>query len=379
MLQGCREEEADSDRQAGPDAEKPGAPGRPVDGPKRRLVLAVLIVTAVAVTGIVGLVGGRMVGADRLAHGAILAPATGVPFERRSPKISEGRAGFRAHHRSPFDDRPAGLAGSDEQPGVRLGADRPDRVDLERLAVLHELGAAGSTRPADGVYTRPAMLTLVLTRHGLTDRSDPEQHLGQGIDIGLSVAGRAQAAALAGRIADQHFDRIVSSHLLRARETAATVALGRPVEPDPRLAEMDYGAWEGRTYEQIDAVDAAGRAAWAADPGALACPGGESGADVAARARSFLVDLLGWAARLPGEDPVVLAVAHSTLNRVLLCVAVGIPVREYRRRFTQSQANLTVLRWPTGSSPEKARILTVNDVSHVAPPGRAPWEPAPGA
>jgi len=58
---------------------------------------------------------------------------------------------------------------------------------------------------------------------------------------------------------------------------------------------------------------------------------------------------------------------------------VGIPVREYRRRFTQSQANLTVLRWPTGSSPEKARILTVNDVSHVAPPGRAPWEPAPGA
>ena len=99
---------------------------------------------------------------------------------------------------------------------------------------------------------------------------------------------------------------------------------------------------------------------------------------MAARARSFLADLLGWAAER-GDDPVVLAVAHSTLNRILFCVAVGVPVAQYRRRFTQSQANLTVLRWPSGARPEEARILTVNDTSHVAAPGQAPWEPAPGA
>ncbi len=223
------------------------------------------------------------------------------------------------------------------------------------------------------------MLTLVLTRHGLTDRSDPEQHLGQGIDIGLSAAGRAQAAALAGRIADEHFDRILASPLRRARETATAVARGREVELDPRLKEMDYGAWEGLTYDEIDERDGALRARWVADPESLACPGGESGADVAARARSFLDDLLAWAADRPSEDPVVLAVAHSTFNRVLLCVAVGIPVREYRRRFTQGQGNLTVLRWPTGAPADQARILTVNDVSHVAAPGQAPWEPSPGA
>lgn len=222
------------------------------------------------------------------------------------------------------------------------------------------------------------MLTLVLTRHGLTDRSDPEQHLGQGIDIGLSVAGAAQAAALAARIADERFDRIIASPLRRAQQTAAAVARGRPVETDPRLAEMDYGRWEGLTYQAIDVRDAALRAAWEADPEAVACPGGESGADVARRARSFLAELGTWAAGRAG-DPVVLAVAHSSLNRILLCVAVEVPVREYRRRFAQGQANLTVLRWPTGAQPEQARILTVNDTSHVAAPGQAPWELAPGA
>jgi probable phosphoglycerate mutase len=219
-------------------------------------------------------------------------------------------------------------------------------------------------------------LTLVLTRHGLTDRSDPEQHLGQVIDIGLSAAGRAQAGALAVRVGGERFDRIVSSPLRRATETARIVAGDRPVESDPRLLEMDYGAWEGMTYEELEARDAATRARFVEDPASNACPGGESGDDVAVRVRSFLADLL---ASTEPADPIVLAVAHSTLNRVLLCVAVGIPIREYRRRFTQSQANLTVLRWPADASPEEARILLVNDVSHVAAHGQAPWEPSPGA
>jgi len=223
------------------------------------------------------------------------------------------------------------------------------------------------------------MLTIVLTRHGLTDRSDPEQHLGQGIDIGLSVAGRAQAEALAGRIGGERFDRIVSSPLLRARETAGMIAAGRPVESDPRLAEMDYGRWEGLTYDEIEGLDAAFRRRWVADPAANAAPGGESGDAVAARARSFLADLLAWAGVDAVPDPIVLVVAHSTLNRILLCVALGVPVGDYRRRFTQDQANLSVLRYEDGADAEQARLLVLNDTAHLAAPGQAPWEPAPGA
>jgi broad specificity phosphatase PhoE len=222
------------------------------------------------------------------------------------------------------------------------------------------------------------MLTLVLTRHGLTPRSDPEQHLGQHLDLGLSDEGREQVAALAGRIARERFDRIVSSPLLRARETAEAIARGRSVESDPRLMEMDYGRWEGLTYAEIDEVDAAYRRSWEADPASLACPGGESGDDVAARAATFLADLLRWASGA-GPDPVVLAVAHSTFNRILLCAAMEVPVREYRRRFTQAQVNVTALRYRDGAAAGQARLLVLNDLGHIRASDQAPWELRPGA
>src|SRR3954471_7786829 len=136
------------------------------------------------------------------------------------------------------------------------------------------------------------MLTLVLTRHGLTDRSEPEQHLGQRIDISINEAGRRQAAALAHRLSAVRFDRVLSSPLFRARETAEIIAPGTTVEADPRLKEMDYGAWEGLTYSQLEERDAATRREWELAPDRLSCPGGESGNEVADRVRSFLSDLI---------------------------------------------------------------------------------------
>jgi broad specificity phosphatase PhoE len=236
------------------------------------------------------------------------------------------------------------------------------------------------------------VLTVVLTRHGLTDRSVPEQHLGQHIDVSLNEAGRRQAQALAKRLAAVPFDRVISSPLFRAQETAAIVAGDSTVETDPRLKEMDYGAWEGRTYAQIDATQPAERREWELAPDRLACPGGESGNDVAQRVRAFLDDLLDdhkrWHARAkfraatttPGGAPTaeparqVLVVGHSSTNRVLMCVALGTDVRDYRKRFVQSQANLTVLRWEATDGPEDAKLLVGNDVGHLHRPNGLPWE-----
>jgi broad specificity phosphatase PhoE len=226
------------------------------------------------------------------------------------------------------------------------------------------------------------VLTLVLTRHGLTPRSTPEQHLGQRIDIELSDAGRAQAGALATRVHGIAFERVIASPLVRAQQTADIVAAGLRapvrVETDARLAEMDYGAWEGLTYAQIDERDAVRRRAWEVDPASIRCPDGESANDVADRARSFLDDLLAAhsEAHAPADPdaPPVLAVAHSSFNRILVCVALDLPIREFRLRFQQGQVNLTALRFEHGVGPSDARLLLLNDLEHVRPAGSVPWQ-----
>lgn len=218
---------------------------------------------------------------------------------------------------------------------------------------------------------------MVLTRHGGTTRSNPEQHLGQHVDVPLSDEGRAQAAALGRRLAGVTFERVIASPLRRAVETARLVAPGHELETDPRLLEMDYGAWEGLTNEQVAARDGAARLLWEADPATLACPGGESGNEVAARVRSFLQSAIGAAAPDTAPGPVadqrILVVGHSTTDRILLCVALGVPVRDYRRRFVVQSANLTVLRF-AGPGAAGAQALLVNDVDHLRGLAGATWD-----
>jgi ribonuclease H / adenosylcobalamin/alpha-ribazole phosphatase len=271
-------------------------------------------------------------------------------------------------------------------PGVHRVVGRAVRlVRAGRYRVRSEIVLTVGHRAA--VHLRPAsytaaMLTLVLTRHGLTPRSLPEQHLGQRVDVELSDEGRAQAGALAARLAGVAFERVVSSPLARARQTAEIVAaaLHQPADLsiDRRLSEMDYGEWEGLTYAQIYERDGDRRRAWEVDPAGIACPGGESADDVAARARAFLTDLLAEHVDRHGGDtadtPPVLAVAHSSLNRILVCVALDIPVREFRLRLQQGQVNLTALRFEHGVGPSDARLVLLNDLAHVRPADSTPWE-----
>jgi broad specificity phosphatase PhoE len=240
------------------------------------------------------------------------------------------------------------------------------------------------------------MLSLILTRHGQATADD--LMLGGQLDLPLTADGRAEAEALARRLAAVRIDRIISSPMLRALETAQAIATGRPVEVDERLRELDYGRWEGLTAAEVDARDPDLRARWEDDPAATHSPGGECGNDVAARTRSFLTDLLaaelagaGAATRLHSPDPGgsrgpvsesqaeaagerrVLVVAHGTYNRILLCVALAVPVCDYRRRFLQDRTNLTVLRYEPGDPPDGAQLVLANDVAHLRHPGEAPW------
>ena len=113
-------------------------------------------------------------------------------------------------------------------------------------------------------------MRLLLARHGNTfDTGDKVVWVGARTDLPLTAAGRAQAAALGSALQDDapSIKRIVTGPLKRTQEhariVAASIGLDDSVETDERLREIDYGLWEAKTSEEIDALGGkAELAAW---------------------------------------------------------------------------------------------------------------------
>jgi ribonuclease H / adenosylcobalamin/alpha-ribazole phosphatase len=215
------------------------------------------------------------------------------------------------------------------------------------------------------------VLTLLLTRHGHTVRSEPEQYLGQRVEAPLSERGRADAVRLAERLAGVPIDRVISSPLARAVDTAAILAGGGPFETDDRLMELDYGAWEGLSVEEIERRFPGERARYEADPSVFRPGGGENGGLVAERVRSFVGDLLDWW-ESAAADRTIVVVGHSSLNRIMLAVLLDAPLRDYRHRFQQDWASLSVLRWPSRAA--GPLLLLANDVAHLRGTSGVTWD-----
>ncbi|HVP38078.1 MAG TPA: histidine phosphatase family protein [Candidatus Saccharimonadales bacterium] len=172
----------------------------------------------------------------------------------------------------------------------------------------------------------PNAVHLLLARHGQTDWNLAHRLQGRS-EVPLNAAGRGEAEALAGRLAGEPLDRALVSPLGRARETAAAVEAARPglrFEVEPRLAEVDMGAFEGRLEAELLAADESFRA-WRADPVRHGCPGGEGALDVARRVAPLLDEL---AAAPPGSR--VLLLGHQFTNAVIQCLATGTPLDQVR-------------------------------------------------
>ena len=124
---------------------------------------------------------------------------------------------------------------------------------------------------------------ILFVRHGETEANRARLALGRA-DPPLTARGRAQADALARRLADSGAIRVLSSPLERARATAAEIAgaLALPVEEDARLVELDYGEWDVRSFSEFPPEDLE---RWRTDA-SFAPPGGANDASVRHRARS---------------------------------------------------------------------------------------------
>ena len=92
---------------------------------------------------------------------------------------------------------------------------------------------------------------LFVVRHGQTAANAAGQLLGRA-DVALTDIGREQAKALAAAVGP--VDRVISSPLQRARQTAA--AFASPVEIDDRWTELDYGIYDERPLADVPMVRA---------------------------------------------------------------------------------------------------------------------------
>jgi probable phosphoglycerate mutase len=156
---------------------------------------------------------------------------------------------------------------------------------------------------------------VFLLRHGETEWSRSGQHTGR-TDVPLTPHGRELAAA-AGRLVtglrgDTPPVLVLSSPRSRARDTARLAGF-RVDDVDERLAEWDYGEYEGRTTAEIRET-VPGWTVWTHP-----CPGGETAEEVAGRADALLADAR---AALDGGD--VVLVGHGHFSRVLVARWIGL-------------------------------------------------------
>jgi broad specificity phosphatase PhoE len=223
---------------------------------------------------------------------------------------------------------------------------------------------------------------VVLARHGQTAWSLSGQHTGL-TDLPLTLTGEGNARRLALRLQGRAFARVLCSPLQRARRTCELAGYGARAEIDARLLEWHYGDYEGLTSAEVHAQ----RPLWQLFRDG--CPGGESPAQVAARADSLIATLRG------GEGHVLLFSSGHFL-RMLAARWLGLEpsgrcAAGHRHRQPQAcWATNTRLQQPVirlwndtaMSTPEAEVVVPGGRGQHAARqrphPGRHPHAPGAG-
>ncbi len=202
--------------------------------------------------------------------------------------------------------------------------------------------------------------TLMVVRHGETEWNAQQRFQGHG-DSPLTAKGRSDVRALARRLKNTPFDRLISSDLGRAEETAALIAeqTGHPIDTDPLLRERHYGVMEGLTIPEIKSQYADSlQKLIEGDPDAV-IPRGESHRQHYDRnirfVEQFLRDHTGGTALL---------VVHGGVLDSLLRFVTGLPL-DHPRCFTAVNASLNIISHGEYYRTHRWVVETWGDVAHL--------------
>jgi probable phosphoglycerate mutase len=201
------------------------------------------------------------------------------------------------------------------------------------------------------------MTKILLTRHGHVEGIKPERFRGRA-PLDLTARGRADAQAVAKRIAGAWKPRkIYTSPMGRCVATGAAVAkaCGIAAEICDDLNDIDYGAWQFKTFDEARSEDAKLFAAWFATPHLIRFPNGEALQDLVARAANVLRLVL----ERHSDDAIVL-VGHDSVNRALLLELLDQPLSAYWR-VAQDPCCLNEIDIDAG----KVCIRRINETAHL--------------
>jgi ribonuclease H / adenosylcobalamin/alpha-ribazole phosphatase len=221
---------------------------------------------------------------------------------------------------------------------------------------MAELAGRGWSSSKDEVETAD----VVLLRHGDTRLTPERRFSGVGsADLGLSATGRDQArqAADSALLRGRPITEILTSPMIRCQETAQILAaeLSVPVTIDRSLREMDFGVWEGMTFDEVQERYPEDLQRWKQSASAWPTGSSETFAAVVDRMRTAAER---FATRYAGAS--VVAVTHVTPMKALVADALGAPPSALFR-MELSSACFSRITYTGG----EACVRLLNDTSHL--------------
>lgn len=180
-------------------------------------------------------------------------------------------------------------------------------------------------------------------------------------DSDISGNGATQLELVSMRLRNEPFAAIYSSPLRRAYKTAQAINRyhNLTIQVDPRLSEIDVGAWEGRSWEEIAQEQSPLLKLWDESPALFCAEGGESMSDVYKRMWEAALDIV-----RANEGKTVCVVSHGCAIRNLLCHAKGWPVDRIGEINWCDNTAVSVVDF---DEEMHANVITMNDASHIPP------------
>ena len=216
------------------------------------------------------------------------------------------------------------------------------------------------------------MTTLLLIRHGRTAANTAGILVGRSSGVELDETGVQQAAELATRLSGVQLRAIVTSPLRRCRQTAQPLLAAQSnscvFAVEQGLVECGYGEWTGKSLRELS-KDKLWRTVQQ-QPSAVRFPGGESMAEMSARA---IGAARAWDARVEadyGPDAVWAAVSHGDVIKAIVADALGLHLDQFQR-IVVDPCSVSVVRY-TATRPFVLRSNdSGGDLAPLLPPAKA--------